>query len=408
MYRIHELFVSPVAGRRAARAALGCGLVLAVVGCDRDAAAVKTELPVPMVTVAVPKADTIRRYELFTGRVAAPEAVEVRGRVSGYLVKVDFTPGAVVKQGDLLLEIDPDTYRVDLEKAEAGVELAEARVKQTAAELARYESLRKNNSVSASEYDRAVANKLEAQASVRANKAEVAAAKLNLGYTKIAAPFTGQVGDKLVSVGNLVTGGQGNTTLLTTLMSVDPMHIAFDVDENTLERIQELERSGKIKLASNGEIPVEVGLSLHGTEYPLRGGINFADNQVDPKTGTIRLKAAVPNPEPPAGARLLKPGLFARVRVPIGDPTPALLVPESAIQSDQGVKYLYTVAADNKAVRVDITPGVLWQGVREIESVRAPGEGKWRPLRPDERVIVSGVQRVRPGMAVDPKPAPAN
>ena len=380
--------------------------LLPLAGCHEAASAGKAELPTPMVTVAQPIKETVQKYEYFTGRTEAPDKVEIRAQVSGYLIKVLFKPGTIVEKGAPLFEIDPAPYQVELEKADAQLALAQAREKQMIAEFNRMDELFKKQGASQAEYDRALANKLEATAAIKGADAQIDGAKLNLGYTKINAPLTGQVGDKLVSEGNLIAGGQGATTLLTTIVSVDPMDIAFDVDENTIERFQDAERKGLIKTASRGAFAVECGLSLHNTAYPLKGVINFANNQFDQKTGTVKIKASVKNPEPEKGKRLLTPGMFARVRVPFGAPVESLLVPESAMLSDLATKYLLVIGAENKAMRLDFVPGNTINGNIVVEQVREPGQEKWQPLKPDVKVIVSGVQRVRPGMVVDPKPAP--
>lgn len=382
------------------------GLIAIAAGCESDTPAAKTEMPAPMVTVASPTPQTVQKFEYFTGRVEAPESVEIRAQVSGYLIKVLFKPGSVVQQGEPLFEIDPAPFAVELEKAEASLALSEARDKQAAAELSRQEELRKSGAGSPTEYDQAVANKLETAAMIKSSNAQIAGAKLNLEYTKITAPITGQIGDRLVTVGNLVAGGAGTTTLLTTIVSIDPMFIAFDVDELTIQRLRAAEQSGELKVIDRGAFMVNIGLSVHGTDYPLDGQINFANNQFDPKTGTVRVKAAVANPEPKLGLRQLVPGMFARVRVPIGEPTEAMMVPESAILSDQGRRYIFVVGAENKAQRLDLEPGVRVNGMLAVKRVREPGQSEPRPLRADEKIIVTGVQRVRPGMIVDPKPAP--
>ncbi len=382
--------------------------VLLLTGCGQESSTAVAPTPVPMVSTRTPYKETVQNYEYFTGRVESGDSVEIRAQVSGYLVKISFTPGTLVEKGAPLFEIDPRIYAVELEKADASHALAVAREKQMIAEFARMEDLFKKGSASQAEYDRALANKLEAAASVKGALAQIAGAKLNLDYTKINAPLTGLIGDKLVSVGNLIAGGTGNTTLLTTLVSVDPIDVEFDVDEATIQRFQEAERTGRIKVKKTGEFPVQIGLTLHGDEYPLAGVIHFSDNKFDAKTGTVKVKATVANPKPEKGERILKAGMFARVRVPIGDAAEAFLVPESALLSDQGLKYVYTIGADNKAMRLDIVPGVTIKGRVVVEQVREPGSDKPRALRPDERIIVSGVQRVRPGMVVDPKPAPGS
>jgi RND family efflux transporter MFP subunit len=380
-------------------------VAVAIIGCTGPSVPTTPDLPAPMVTVAPPVAKTVTRYEYFTGRAESPEKVEVRARVSGYLVKIYFQPGAEVKKGDPLFDIDPDIYQTELAMVEAEVIGAEARVARLTSEFKRLERLVKTAAATQEEFDKTAGDKLEAEAAIKGLKAKVAAAKLNLSYTKITAPISGLVGDHLVTEGNLIAGGQGTTTLLTTIVSVDPMDVSFDGDENTLQRLRQAMRDDTIKMAKPGEIPVDMGLAVHGAGYPLHGTVNFTNNQVDAKTGTIRVKARFANPKPAVGERLITTGMYARVRLPIGEPVPAMLVPDAAIGSDQGSKFLYVVGSDNKAVRLEATLGGQADGGRVVESVRAVGDEKPRALRPDERVIVSGLQRVRPGLTVDPKPA---
>jgi len=403
------------------------------VGCERKTGQTDAT-PAPMVAVASPVERSVTRYEYATGRVEAPETVEIRARVSGHLVKVPFTPGAEVQAGTPLFEIDPEPFKADLAKAEAELARAtaeipmseaavareEARLVRTTADFRRAQSMRPTNAISQEEFDKARADMLEAEAvlkgakakveadraKVEAEKAKVRSEKLNLDFCSVRSPIDGRTGDVLADVGNLVTGGLGSTTLLTTVVSVDPMYAAFDMDENTLQRLQKAEREGQLRGARvDGEFPAEIGLAVHGTEFPLKGAVKFVNNQIDPKTGTIRGKVLVANPKPDNGKRMLAPGMFARVRIPIGQPRQALLLPESAILSDQGVAYVLAVDAQNKAVRLDIEGGSVVDGYRVIESVRVPGETQARAVRADERFIVSGLQRVRAGMIVDPKPA---
>ncbi|CAN5125415.1 efflux RND transporter periplasmic adaptor subunit [soil metagenome] len=383
----------------------GALLLTGVIGCQSESSAGKAETPAPIVTVATPLKEIVQKYEFFTGRTEAPDKVEIRAQVSGYLIKVLFTPGTIVKKDTPLFEIDPAPFQVDLEKANAQLALAQAREKQMLAEFDRMDDLFKKGSASKAEWDKAVANKNEATAAIKGADAQISGAKLNLAFTKINAPLTGMIGDKLVSEGNLIAGGQGNTTLLTTIVSVDPMNVAFDVDENTIERFQDAERRGVIKTANRGAFAVELGLSLHNSGYPLKGIINFSNNQFDQKTGTVKVKASVENPEPKIGKRLMVPGMFVRVRVPFGEPVESMLVPESAMMSDLGQKYIYAVGPDNKAQRLDITTGPTVNGNVVVEVVRVAGKAE--PLKPDARIIVTGVQRVQPGKIVDPKPAPA-
>jgi multidrug efflux system membrane fusion protein len=417
------------AARAAACGALA-GLVAVAVGCGGSPSGAKADLPPPIVTVAPPVERPVTRYEYATGRAAPLEQVEVRSQVNGFLKAIKFEPGKDVAKDQPLFEIDPELYKADLAHAKAieetavadlatsEAELTRAEVAQTTAKLEydRQETAFKGGGGSATDRDKAKgqydgsvatvksnASKIKlAKANIEKAKADVRTAELNLGYCSITSPINGVVGDKLVTEGNLVTA---KTTLLTTVVAVEKMDVAFDVDENTLQRIQQSVREGKLKQVAANEIPVEAGLSVHGTAYPLKGSINFVNNQLDPKTGTIRFKARFENAKPAAGQRLFSAGMFVRVRVPVGEPVKSMLVPDSAFGSDQGSRFLYVIGPDNKALRLDAATGAVEGDLRVVEAVSVPGEGKARPLAPADRVIVNGVQRVRPGMVVDPKPA---
>ena len=408
-------------------------ILFGLIGCGGGDKGGKAELPPPIVTFAAPVERTVTRYEVATGRTEPLEQVEIRARVSGYLNKILFEPGKEVVKGQPLFEIDPEPYKADLARAKANQSTAEAdlatsdaelvkadsRVATTKLEYDRQEAAYKSGSGSVSDRDKSKGVYDESAAAVRAGSARVLVAKakideakaafrtadLNLGYCSMTAPIAGVVGDRLVTPGNLVTGGVGNTTLLTTIVAVEKMDVAFDVDENTLQRIQKAVRDGQIKMPAPGEIPAEAGLAVHGTGYPLRGAINFADNKVDTKTGTIRMKARFDNAKPATGQRLLTAGMYTRVRVPIGEPVRAMLVPDGAFGSDQGVRFLYLIGPENKAIRWTANTGNLEGDMRVVESVEIPGKEKPRPLTADDKVIVTGIQRVRPGMTVDPKPA---
>lgn len=401
-----------------------------LVGCDKSDNAAKAELPPPWVTVAPPVERMVTRYEFATGRTAPLEQVDIRARVNGYLQAIKFEQGKEVTKDKVLFEIDPEPYKADLARAKANLETtvadlatAEAdqqktasRVVTTKADYDRQEDgfkkgvvAEQTRDIAKGMYDEATAADRSAKAKIKLSKAKidegkanVRNAELNLGYCTIAAPITGIVGDRLVTEGNLVTA---NTTLLTTIVAVEKMDVAFDVDENTYQRIQQWVRDGKIKAPSPGEIPAEMGLALHGHEYPLKGRINFANNQVDQKTGTIRMKARFDNPKPPTGARVLAAGMYARVRVPIGEPVKSMLVPDSAFGSDQGVRFLFIIGPDNKAIRWNATAEMQEGDMRVVDSIEIPGKEKPRPLSPNDQIITTGIQRVRPNMVVDPKPA---
>jgi RND family efflux transporter MFP subunit len=327
-------------------------------------------------------------YADFTGRTAAVDAVEVRARVLGYLDKVHFKEGALVKQGDLLFEIDPRPYRADLGRAEGTVAQSDARVQRTEHDYRRVKSLLARGAVGQEEYDRYEANHREAAANLDVARANRDLAALNLEYSRIIAPISGRVSRYVVTVGNLIqSGDQNGGTLLTTIVSVDPMYVYFDMDERTVLRMRQSIREGKAGSARETEWPVALGLA---TEEGFRhqGTIDFEDNQVNPKTGTLRVRGVFPNKD-----ELLSPGLFARVRVPIGRAHRALLVTDRAIETDQGQKVLDVVNDKNEVVTRPVRLGALHEGLREIT------EG----LEAGERLIVSGLQQVRPGITVEPK-----
>jgi RND family efflux transporter MFP subunit len=370
---------------------------LALPGCSKHApAAVKTAPTV--VVVSHPVERKVTDYAVFTGRTEAVKSVEIRARVDGYLVRMPFKEGADVKKGDLLFQIDPRPYQATYDQAEAQVALCKARLTQANADFARTSELSKTpGAISKQDLDRYAALQGEATAQLQAAEATAASARLNLEFTNVVSPIDGMVSRYYVTEGNLVQSGQmGGGTLLTKVVSVDPMYAVFHVDEQTLLYARRLIREGKAKSARDAEIPIELGLS-DSDKFPYHGVINFVDNQIDPKTGTLLVRGIFPNKD-----RFLSPGLMARVRVPIGEPHEALLVTERAIDTDQGQKILYVVNAKNEVMSRPIRMGALHSGLRVIESGVNTGD----------RVIVNGLQRVRPGVIVEPKmaemPVPAS
>jgi RND family efflux transporter MFP subunit len=345
--------------------------------------------PTPTSTpVSYPIERDVTDYADFTGRTAAVDAVDVRARVWGYLDKVNFNEGALVKKGDVLFEIDPRTYQVVLQQAEGNLASMEARLKRLDADLGRAQQLVGRGAMSREEYDRIAGDRGETAASIRALQAAVGRAKLDLAFTKVTAPVSGRVSRYNVTVGNLVqSGDQGGGTVLTTIVSVDPVYVYFDVDERTVLRVRQLIREGKAQSARETAWPVSLGLSAD-EGYSHQGTINFVDNQVNPRTGTLRVRAVFPNKD-----EAISPGFFARVRVPVGFPRNALLVTDRAIDNDQGQKILYVVNDNNEVASRPIRVGARHDGLRVIED----------GLKPGERVIVTGLQQVRPGVTVEPK-----
>jgi RND family efflux transporter MFP subunit len=365
------------------------GFCLALAGCAQAPSASPGALPTP-VSVSYPLEREVTDYSDATGRTAAVDSVEIRARVWGYLDKVNFKEGMLVKKGDVLFEIDPRTYQATVDQAEANVTAADAKLKRLDADLIRAQDLLPKKAISRQDYDKIVGDRGEVVGSIVALKAAVEQAKLDLMFTKVLAPVSGRVGRAIVTEGNLVQAGPTGGTLLTTLVSVDPMYVYFDVDERTVLRVRQLIREGKLKSAREITWPVLLGLA-NEDGYPRQGTIDFVDNQVNPKTGTLRVRGVFPNKD-----ETLSPGYFARVRVPIGHPHNALLISDRAIDSDQGQKIVYVVDHDNKVAVRPIRPGSLHDGLRAAED----------GLKAGDRVIVTGIQQVRPGLLVEPTVVP--
>src|SRR2546425_5049105 len=369
-----------------ASSALVLGFCLALTGCARAPSEAPTAAPIP-VTVSYPVERYVTDYADFTARIAAVDSVEVRAHVWGYLDKVNFKEGALVKKGDVLFELDPRPYQATLNQAKAKVAQDEAQLNFDEAEYQRNLKLVGTGAVSRSDLDKTAAARGVDIANIAADKAVVTSRQLDLEYTKVLAPISGRASRFIVTVGNLVqSGDQAGGTLLTTIVSVDPMYAYFDVDEHTVLRVRRLIREGKAKSARDGELPVWLGLA-NEDGYPHRGTINFVDNQVNPRTGTLRLRGVFPNKD-----EALAPVYFARVRVPIGFAHQALLVSDRAFDTDQGQKILYVVNEKNMVVARPVRLGALHDGLREITD----------GVKPGERVIVKGLQQVRPGITVEP------
>jgi RND family efflux transporter MFP subunit len=369
---------------------------LALVGCQgQDHAGKAVQIAPPDVVVASPVQKSVVDFLEFTGRTEAPEVQKVQAKVTGHIVEIKFTEGKEVKKGDVLFVIDPRPFEADFNVAMSQLELARARSQRASNDLKRAEEQRKSPGViSPQEYDKYVADKLEADAAVKAAEAMVAAKRLDVEYSRVTAEQDGRVGRVNATIGNLVT----TQTLLTTIVSQDPMFVYFDLDERKMLDIQKRIREGTFKSARrHDDVPVEIGLSSE-EGFPHRGAINFVDNRVDPSTGTIMCRGVFANPPGANGDRVLASGLFVRVRLPMGQPREALLVSERAIGSDQGQKFVFVVNDKNEVVFRPIALGQMHGGLRVVE----------KGLSAADRVIVTGLQRVRPGLAVTPKSGEMN
>jgi membrane fusion protein, multidrug efflux system len=366
-----------------------------------------------VVHVVEPKVEEVQLYEYFTGRTMATDTVEVRARVTGYLDEVLFKPGQEVKKGQLLFKIDPRTYKAQLAQDEGQLALAKAQFKYADIELARI--IAGGMGFSEADRDKARASKDSAAAEVTATTANVEKSKLYLEFCEIRSPIDGIIGRNLLTIGNLV---QQDSTLLTTIVSQDPMNAYFDVDERTMLRVQTAIRDGSIPHPKdNNKYPVQFGLSTEDERYPHEGFVDFVNNEVDTSTGTITIRGVFPNPAAPnTNVRLLKPGLFLRVRVPIGPPGKALLIPQAAVGTDQGKKYLLVVNDKNVVEYRPIEAGALQPNgmqvvnplkiVRTDKGMRIAGkdEAGEDSLKPGDKVIVTGLQRIRQGMTVETRP----
>ncbi len=373
---------------------VGCVLqLLAIVlpGCDSTPPV--TETPPPPVSVSQPLVLDVPDEVPYDGRIDAVKTDEVRSRVRGHLEKVCFRDGQIVNPGDLLFEIDPRPYQAALDAAEAKVAAADAALDLATKEYKRTATLARTNAASREEVDVWIGKQGVAKAERLKALADVEQAKLDLGYAKITAPIAGKAGRALVTEGNLVNAG-GGETLLTTITTVDPMYVYFDVDERALLRYRTQYRKEKDLKPGEPEppikdleIPIKVGLEGE-TGFPHEGTIDFADNHVNPATGTIQVRGVLPNAD-----RKLDAGMRARVLVSVGAPRKSLLITERAVGTDQTRRFVYVVNDQKVAERRDVTLGRLWEGLQVVTN----------GLKPGDEVVVNGIQRVRDGAKVEPR-----
>ena len=363
---------------------VGVCLLAAGAGCGREPKVVTP--PAPEVSVSQPVSEPVQETLEFTGRISAIDSVEVRARVTGYITKVAFTDGALVNVGDLLFEIDPREYQAAVLRGEGEVARLRAQLARTDSEVARNQALRPSGAASARELERSVAEKGAAEGELKSKLAQLELAKLDVEFSRVTAPVAGRASKAQVTAGNLVVVGATGGPLLTTIVSLDPLYVNFDADERALIRVQKarIAQVGKStpENARAANIPVFVALADE-TDFSRRGTVDFVDNQIDPSTGTIHIRAVLPNVD-----RLLSPGVFVRVRLPVGEAKPGLLVSDRAIGTDQDRKYLLVVNDKNVVEYRPVKLGPRQGPLRAISD--GLGAGDW--------VIVNGIQRVRPGV----------
>jgi len=357
-------------------------------GCKKAPAAPQ-QGPLPVNTIAAIEKEVIE-WDEYTGRIEPVESVEIRPRVSGYITAIHFTagPNVLVTKGDLLFTIDPRPYKAEFDRTEAEVKRADAALQLADIDFKRAQELLTKKTISSSEYDQKVAALNQAKASVAGAVAARDAAKLNLDFTEIHSPIDGRISDERVTVGNLVQPGAGAESVLTTVVSVDPLYVYVDADENRILKYIKMDSEGTRSTARKEKRDAYMELA-NETGFPHEGHVDFIDNRLDPNTGTLRARAVFKNWNP-----LVTPGLFARLRIAGGPVGKAVLIPDRVVSSEQGVKFVFAVKPDNTVERRNLVTGSVLEGQRVVR------EG----LKAGEQVISTRLQLLRPGMSVKPVP----
>ncbi len=371
---------------RAALLVLGL-LTLGLTACGEKAAQAPAGSPPPAVSVASPLEKEVVEWDEYTGRFDAMDTVEVRARISGFLNEVKFTDGAIVKKGDLLFVIDPRPFQRVLDRDRAALQGAKVQLEFAERDLERAKPLMANSTISQQVFDQRTQAVRAAEANVLSAEANVRAGELDVEFTQITSPVTGRISRKLVSEGNYLTGGSGSGTLLTTIVSIDPIYFYFDVSETEFLKY---ERFGSVMMqpsAHVSEVPIE--LALQGDEgFPYKGRMSFIDNRIDQNTGSLRVRAVFDNPH-----QLFQPGLFARVRLAGSGKYKAILLPDMAVAADQSNRFVFVVADDGSVATKPVELGPMIDGLRVIR----------KGVLPSDTVIVNGLQRARSGIKVKPE-----
>jgi RND family efflux transporter MFP subunit len=368
----------------------GCALCacLILTACGKSSATASPgAAPPPEVNVAPVVEKRIQEWDEYTGKLEAVETVEVRPRVSGYIDKVAFTEGKLVKEGELLFIIDPRPYRAERDRAAAEVKRLKTAEDLAHIERARVQRLRASGAVSQEELDERDSTVAQAEANYAGAEAALEVAELNLSFTRVTSPINGRVSRAIVTRGNLVTGGNNGGTLLTSVVSMDPIYLYFDGDEQAYLRYNELAREGDRKSSRDAPNPVRVGLA-NEDGFPHVGKMDFVDNQVNPQTGTIRARAVLSNPD-----GFFTPGMFAKVQLLGRNEYPALMIVDRAVNTDQNRKYVFVVGGGNKIEYRRVELGRVTDGLRVVR----------KGLKPGEVIVVDGAERVHPGLEVKPQ-----
>ena len=342
--------------------------------------------PPPAVVVASPLVMRLTEWDEYTGRFESTDTVDVRARVDGYLDSIHFRDGAIVRAGDLLFVIDPRPYEAVLEGARADVVRAQTRLELATTDFSRGESLFAIRGISQEDYDRRAQARKEAEAALIVARAAERLAALNVEFTRVRAPIGGRIAENFVSEGNVISGGQAGSTLLTRIVAIDPIQFVFDASESDYLRYNRLNASGERRISRDAPNPVRIRL-LDEPSFMHVGKMDFVDNRIDPATGTITGRALVPNP-----GGFLTPGQLGRLQLLGSGEFEALLVPDSAILSDQSRRFVWALGTDDLPEQRVVEPGNLEQGLRIVRA----------GLQRDDRIVINGMQRVRPGARVAP------
>lgn len=379
--------LSPPGGSR--NGLLAAFILIALIGCknDEQSAPPPGLGPTPNVKIAQPLAQEVTEWDEYTGRIEAVNSVEVRARVSGYLDSVNFKAGDKVRKGDLLFQIDPKPYTAQLNYAEAELERAKSKHELAKNDLLRAERLFRAKAISEEEHDARSKGLREALATVQSAQASVNTARLNLEYTQVRSPIDGRIGRELITAGNLVNGGEVNATLLTFIVSTDPVYVYVDADERSVLKYRRHAQQGGHGSLGDESTPVELAVADE-SGFPHQGHIDYISPREDAATGTLSLRGVFANPD-----ELLSPGFFARIRVRQSAPYQAILLPDRAIGTDQAQHFVWLVNQENQVEYRKVELGA------HIGQSRVIVQG----LKPEEWAVIEGIQKLKPGIKVNPE-----